>query len=66
MMPELTDEMAQHLSDSFDFSGGQIENVARKSAVEKILSGKNPTEVQLNEFCQQEAINNAKFRKIGF
>lgn len=66
MMPELTDEMAQHLSDSFDFSGGQIENIARKSAVEKILSGKNPTEVQLNEFCQQEAINNTKFRKIGF
>lgn len=66
MMPELTDEMASHLSDSYDFSGGQIENIARKSAVERILNGKNPTEVQLNDFCQQEAINNTKWRRIGF
>jgi hypothetical protein len=42
IMPELDRETVETLSRKFDFSGGQIENVARKEAVSSILSGAPP------------------------
>ena len=38
MIPELDTEECQALGEQFDFSGGQIENVARKYAINSILN----------------------------
>ena len=52
----------------FDLSGGQIENVARKRTVELILSGEEPSEGQIREYCMGEMVNSKqdKRAKIGF
>lgn len=52
----------------FDFSGGQIENIARKHAINSILYGEG-TEVlpMLENYCRSEQLSNTVTRKrIGF
>ncbi|GHT49798.1 hypothetical protein FACS1894102_4830 [Spirochaetia bacterium] len=62
---ELSDQDALYLANHFDFSGGQIENVARKQTVENILSGAEITLEQLIVFCKEELLEGRK-NKIGF
>ena len=54
MMPELSDVDAHFLAKKFDFSGGQIENVVRKKAIQTILTGHNPGIEDLMNFCCEE------------
>ncbi|GHU82107.1 hypothetical protein FACS189468_5940 [Spirochaetia bacterium] len=42
MVEELDDNDAGILADTFQFSGGQIENIARKRAIDMILTGRTP------------------------
>ena len=68
MIPELNDSDAAVLAGSFDFSGGQIENIARKHAINSILYG-DSTEVlsMLESYCRNEQLSNTVTRKrIGF
>lgn len=68
MIPELSDADATTLAEHFDFSGGQIENVARKHAINSILYG-NEAEMLpiLEDYCRCEQLNNNVTRKrIGF
>ena len=68
MIPELSDIEATTLAEHFDFSGGQIENVARKHAINSILYG-NDSEMLpiLEDYCRCEQLNNNVTRKrIGF
>lgn len=68
MIPALSDELARTLAKDYDLSGGQIENVARKRTVELILSGNEPSEIQIREYCMGEILNSRqeKRTKIGF
>ena len=68
MIPALSDEQARSLAKDYDLSGGQIENVARKRTVELILSGNEPSEKQIREYCMGEILNSRqeKRAKIGF
>ena len=68
MIPSLSDTFAHSLAKEFDLSGGQIENVARKRTVELILSGEEPSEEQIREYCMCEMVNSKqdKRAKIGF
>ena len=67
MAPSLSEDDAIALAGKFTFSGGNIENVARKSTVEYILSGNEPTLSTLETYCQEEILNRKKTRnKIGF
>ena len=67
LMPALSDADAQTLASQFDFSGGQIENIARKSFVEKLLFSKEPSLERLFELCSQEKLENATPRRaMGF
>ena len=68
MIPALSDELARTLAKDYDLSGGQIENVARKRTVELILSGNEPSEKQIREYCMGEILNSRqeKRAKIGF
>ncbi len=70
MIPELDSEECRKLAEGFDFSGGQIENVARKFAIDGILGefeqGDRLTE--LTTLCSEECIKDsmADRRRIGF
>jgi SpoVK/Ycf46/Vps4 family AAA+-type ATPase len=68
MIPSLSDAFAHSLAKEFDLSGGQIENVARKRTVELILSGEEPSEEKIREYCMGEMVNSKqdKRAKIGF
>lgn len=67
MLPSLSERDTGMLAARYDFSGGQIENIARKNSVEEILTG-NPTDInRLIEFCEEERLDNSPSRKrIGF
>ena len=67
MIPALTDDDARTLSGKYEFSGGQIENIARRHAIGKILHGES--ESLLNEllgYCDDEKIETKEKKTIGF
>ena len=68
MIPNLDEGVALSLAAQYDFSGGQIENIARKRTVSLILSGAEPSAEQLNDFCRAEVLSHkpTEHRKIGF
>ena len=67
MMPSLCESDAAHLSRLFDFSGGQIENIARKCLVDTILTGSKPTIDVITEICSNEKLEKEDVRRqIGF
>ena len=68
MIPELPVSIAATLAEKFDFSGGQIENIARKYAVGCILHGEaNDPQRALEELCGNERIDSHRSeRRIGF
>lgn len=61
----LSDKDYESLSD-FDLSGGQIENVYRKSEIDEILYNKKPDIKSLSDFCKKEKWNLEGSSKIGF
>ena len=63
----ITEEEAYRLAKQFDFSGGQIENIARKRTIEYIISGKKATVDDLVQFCLSEMLDKSSARRtIGF
>ncbi|MFP3040565.1 AAA family ATPase [Treponema primitia] len=65
IIPDLSDADARELAARFEFSGGQIENIARKRTVENIISGQEPSIDRLVSFCQEEVLEKQTGR-IGF
>jgi hypothetical protein len=57
---------ARQLSQSFELSGGQIENVARKCLLQQLLYGSFPSITEIETFCREEQITRAGMQKIGF
>lgn len=56
MIPELSDEDALCLAREFNFSGGEIENIARKQLIESILKNAPSTLESIRSICQNESI----------
>ena len=66
-IPGLSGEDAAVLAGKYAFSGGNIENIARKSTVEYVLTGYAPTLESLEKSCEAELLNRKVARtKIGF
>ena len=65
MMKGMNDEDYATLAQRYSFSGGQIENVARKSTVDYILSGSSPNLETVCKFCDEEMFK-SKVNRIGF
>ena len=64
---DLEETDAASLARSYDFSGGQIENVARKVFVEKLLFSKEIGITRLVELCEEEKLDKECSRRaIGF
>jgi hypothetical protein len=67
MMSNLSESDADELALKYDFSGGQIENIVRKSVVEQVLNGGLPSLETLHGFCRNERFNQIDNRpRIGF
>lgn len=67
MLKGLDTEDARLLASRFDLSGGEIENIVRKHSVSAILSGSNLMDINaLCKICEQERIESASCRRVGF
>ncbi len=62
MLDDLSADDARQLAQRFDFSGGQIENIARKRAIHYILSGNAPTLSEIEGYCNDEILANRHSR----
>ena len=65
-LPDLSAEDAHTLASSYDFSGGQIDNITRKALMQEIIKGKKPTLNNLVTICSEENISRNSHRKIGY
>lgn len=55
------------LATQYDFSGGQIENIARRHAIDGILNGESAhTLKKLMEHCDNERLEKRERKKVGF
>ena len=61
----VSDEQAAELASGYELSGGQIDNIARKSVTQQILYGNYPDIVELYAYCNSESMVTEK-RKIGY
>ena len=68
MLDGLSGEDALTLATRYDFSGGNIENIARKAAVGYVLSGKKAGLKELTKYCDEETLSSRRDerRRIGF
>ena len=67
MLKDISTDDARQLASHFDFSGGQIENVARKRTVDYILSGKYASLPEIEEYCRAELLSNKNHHTpVGF
>jgi hypothetical protein len=66
MLKDISADDARKLASHFDFSGGQIENIARKRTVDYILSGKFASLDEIEGYCRAELLGGKERRSIGF
>lgn len=66
MIPELTDAQALQLAKTYDFSGGQIENVSRKQKVNAIINDCDFCFTDIIAYCDEERIGTTTHHRVGF
>ena len=62
----LSETQTQELAFRYSFSGGQIENIARKIQLFEIIESQTPSFEQIQEFCNQESWETSERKKVGF
>jgi hypothetical protein len=65
ILPTLGEAEAETLARRFDFSGGQIENIARKQTVSALLSGRGLALAEIVSLCEEETMGKEAIQ-IGF
>lgn len=66
MVKDLSEEDAYSLAREFRFSGGQIENIARKRIIASLLDDEPIRMDGLREFCRREQFKYETHSPIGF
>lgn len=67
MLPELSDDDIRVLASRYDFSGGQIENIARHYTIDGILHGEPSVSLEtLLMHCDNERLEQKETRRVGF
>ena len=67
MIPVLKEEETRLLADKYDFSGGQIENIARHYSISNILHGEPENVIEaISAYCDSENLDTKESHKIGF
>jgi len=57
---------ALRLATAWNFSGGQIENIARKCIIDQLITGRNPSIEEIMHICSTEECNTGSRKSIGF
>lgn len=66
-LPFLSEKESLKLAESFQFSGGEMENIARKCVMNELLENKNPNYETVLEMCKNEKWGvKSNIIKIGF
>jgi SpoVK/Ycf46/Vps4 family AAA+-type ATPase len=66
MIEELSDDDSLELAESFDVSGGEIENIARKSIMEYVISGQRPNIKTVKSLAETEKLKTNSRPIVGF
>ncbi len=67
LLPDLDEKDALDLASAYSFSGGQIENIARKHIIDCILNEEDGLAIDaIREACRTEQFHNTSVNKIGF
>lgn len=67
MLPNLNESIIGALVEKYDFSGGQIENVARHYAIDTVLYGERADSLEkLLAHCDGERLEQNEGRRMGF
>lgn len=63
----LDKESATEFAKEYDFSGGQIDNIVRKIAMNEVITGERPAITDIHDMCKYEKIDNPDgARRMGF
>lgn len=62
----LSDQDILRLASEYDFSGGEIENIARKRSIDYILEGEEIRMDKLRQYCNEERLAGLTRKSIGF
>lgn len=62
----LNEDEVRVLASRFDLSGGSIENIARKHAIDYILEGELPDFHKIEDYCRSELYDSKNRIKVGF
>ncbi len=63
----LNKNSAIDFAQSYDFSGGQIDNIVRKIALTEVINGKRPATSEIHDMCKYEKIENPNgSKRVGF
>ena len=62
----LTEEECDLLAKKYNMSGGEIDNIVRKSMMEEVLTGNRPTLTMLEAWCRGEKLARKGGNAIGF
>lgn len=58
---------ANEFATQYDFSGGQIDNIVRKIAMNEVITGERPAVSEIHNMCRSEKIDSQEScRRIGF
>jgi len=65
--PSITEDESIKLATAFNFSGGEMENIARKCLMDELLAGTKPTFNHIYQLCKNEKWSNSSGKtQIGF
>ena len=62
----LDDENATTLALRYRFSGGEIDNIARKATINEVITGNRSTLNEIMEYCESERLLSRNLPKLGF
>jgi AAA+ superfamily predicted ATPase len=65
-LPHLTTQQCEALAAQFDFSGGQIDNIARKQAIHEVIHDTTPDFDQIEAYCRDEMLEKSGSVRIGY
>ena len=65
-LPWLSDEECDKLAAHYDLSGGEIDNIVRKTFMEQVISGARPSLETIEDWCRNEKLATKNGNSIGF
>ncbi len=66
-LPWLGKNSAIDFAQTYDFSGGQIDNIVRKIALNEVINGERPAISEIHDMCKFEKIENPNgTKRVGF